>query len=1606
MPVVVSAEQVFRRLALCAMLLSLFLGGLLRVRAQAEQLEVGYAVLAVAPGSTAAVATALFSFRNRQGVLVSEAGVQAVELLRRGRLFVDQSASQTGVAFANPNPEPAELQLQLRDDQGRGVSQGTLVLEPGHHLPRFVDQLFPGLSADFSGTLSFEAAPGSPPVAAVTLRQALNGQREPLLATLPVVALEEPAEPTGQSPGTLIFPHLGAGSGAGLQLSTQVILINRVSQAVQGRVRLRDSLGQPLLVETEQGEQGSELAYELAPHGSWKRTLSSRGGLVQGFATVTAEEGSLPAGTAIFQFRDPQGKLVSEAGVGAAVPTSRARIFVDTVETQTGLALANSGQAQAAIVFRLLDRRGNLLRDAARQLGAGRHTSLFVDELFPGLPPGFTGILEIESPVPLALVTLKLSTNARRDLILTTLPVADPTRPLGAVQLVLPQIGFGQGFATRVILLSEGADSAAAGRLTWFRSDGSPLAAPLAGQETSLVDYAIPAGGALQMRPGDRASAATIVVDIFEPSRSEIAVNRGASVLIHPLVIDSEGTFRDDFEVGLQSADPAVAEVDEATIRGRQPGFSTLLLEAGGAVAATTIAVVEVNRGGALLDAVGVARDVAGSVYLASNSRHSILRGNSLEEIPSIYAGTDGQPGFRDSTRLGSLFNLPSHLAYNQADGSLYVSDSANHVIRRVLPGANDRVETFAGSGTPGDGDGSALDSSFNRPSGLVLDGRGGLWIADSGNHTIRRLDLVSDQVETVAGLAGAAGFRDGPGREARFAGPAGLALEAEPLLVQLDRELRGLPPPLVSVIVADSGNGVLRRVREDGLVESLLVSPSSADPTDRPRPRLRFEGVGGAAVDAVGNIFFTDGEEVRVVLPNGAVVSAAQPGSFFGPRGLATGPDGRVVVTDSMGSSELLYGPPTITTIDPPAVANIGGRITIQGGNFSQDTLAVVAARVLPVRIADTSQLTIDLPALPSGLTTVSLQNRGGIAQARLFVRPASLKELAVGQITTVAGGSTFIGDGGPAGEASLFTPQGLALDPGGNLYVADSDHFRVRKIDLQSGLIITVAGTGEEGISPPLDGTLATAADLRSPQKLTLDGAGNLFLSGFSESAIRKVDATTGQIRAAVPIFGFHEIAADASGNLFISRGFAHRVERWNPNTGSLEPIAGNGDRGFSGDGGPALEASLDFPVGLALDSAGNLFIAENGNRRVRRVDASSRIITSASGPLPEGQAVAIDGFGNLYVGGFGGRLIKIEAGSGRELQLGQFQDTQHLAADAAGRLFLSDPEANLVLQVDTTTGESRPVAGTGAEPERGDGDEAAAAILIRPEGLAFDNQGNLIVADSRDQRIRFIRATDRVISTVAGTGRVGHIQPPDGIQALQASLFFPGQVAVDAQGNVFFTDSALWRIDPITGRMTMLLPTINAEGLTLDPNGHPVFSTLGHEVLRLELPSRRLVVVAGNGMGGFSGDGGPPDQASLNVPQGLAYDSRGNLYVADLFNRRIRRISAETGTITTVAGGGNQQGVDNIPATEALLGGPRDVALDADGNLYVLEAFAVRRVDAQSGLITTVARSRGFDFAGDNGPATQAGFQVEQIEIGPDGNLYLADAGNHRVRAVRLQ
>ncbi len=562
-------------------------------------------------------------------------------------------------------------------------------------------------------------------------------------------------------------------------------------------------------------------------------------------------------------------------------------------------------------------------------------------------------------------------------------------------------------------------------------------------------------------------------------------------------------------------------------------------------------------------------------------------------------------------------------------------------------------------------------------------------------------------------------------------------------------------------------------------------------------------------------------------------------------------------------------------------------------------------------------------------------------------------------GVLTTVAGSGRpdFQGDGGPAVKAALNQPNGLAIDSKGNVYVSDYGNHRIRWIT-PDGNIKTYAGNGNVGSGG--DGGALSSATFTFPRGLALDSAGNLYIADFGANVVREITAA-----------------------------------------GKISTIAGTGTAGFSGDAAAATAATLSRPSGVAVDSAGNIYISDTGNQVVRKITTDGNINTFAGS--------------NSLGAGFAG-----DTGAATSAQLNL---PEALVIDKAGSVYISD-YANALIRIVIPDGTIGTYAGTGSSPGfSGDGGAASSAQLNGVLGMAIDTAGNFFIADYYNLRIRKI-SPSKVITTVP-RGRVVSFGG-DGGQATQAVLGTPYGIAVDASGNVYFSDFENFRVRKIAangvistfagngtlgysgdgGQATkaQLTPT----GLALDSTGNLYIADFLNNVVRMVTPGGVISTVAGNrAMGaGFSGDTGAATAAQLNYPTAVVLDNVGNLYIADWGNFVIRKVTP-FGVINTVAGVAGTRGFtgDNGAGTTANLSWVNGLAVDAAGNLYISDwgNYRIRRLSTGQ-LITTVAGNGAQGFSGDNLAATATAVANPYgIVVDASGTIYFADSFNSRIRRV---
>jgi len=690
-----------------------------------------------------------------------------------------------------------------------------------------------------------------------------------------------------------------------------------------------------------------------------------------------------------------------------------------------------------------------------------------------------------------------------------------------------------------------------------------------------------------------------------------------------------------------------------------------------------------------------------------------------------------------------------------------------------------------------------------------------------------------------------------------------------------------------------------------------------------------------------------------------------------------------------------------------------------------------------------------------PAKATTVAVSPCGArFADGSLYVGDiAAIRQIspATDQLTTPVGTSstTPLGDGGPATEAGLNGACTAVPDPAGNLVVADIFDNRIRVVAAATGTfygramtagdIYTVAGNGTFGFSG--DGGPATSAELRYPQSVAVDGAGNLVITDTHNNQIRVVATATGTFYGRAMTAGDiytvagggrrlgdggpatsaqlstpQGVTTDEAGNLVIADTFHERIRVVAEKTGTfygqamtagdIYTVAGNGTQGFSGDGGPATSAELGNPNDIVADGADNLVIADTDNSRIRVIAASSGTFYGRA--MTAGDIYTVAGTGIAGYTGNGGPATSAE-----------LDEPEGVTVDGPGNLVIADSMNNRVRVVAAgtgtfygkamTAGDIYSIAGNGTIEFSGNGGPATAAELLGPEGVAADGAGNIVMADTSNNQIRVAAAgtgtfygqamTAGDIYTVAGNGKRAFAG--DGGPATSAALRSPYGIATDGAGDLLIAD------------------TFNSRARMVAAHTGTFFGQA--------MTAGDIYTVAGNGKVGFAGDGGPATSAKLGKPEGSAVDGAGNLVIADTNNNRVRVVAGGTGTfygqamtagdIYTVAGNGTFGFAgDGGPATSAEMDLPQDVTVDGAGNLVIADTgnAAIRVVAGKTGKfygvhmiagdIYTVAGNGSAGFSGDGGPAASADLaDPSGVAVDGSGNLVIADLLNFRVRVV---
>ena len=1029
--------------------------------------------------------------------------------------------------------------------------------------------------------------------------------------------------------------------------------------------------------------------------------------------------------------------------------------------------------------------------------------------------------------------------------------------------------------------------------------------------------------------------------------------------------------------------------------------------------------------------ATGVAVDGMGNLFIAEQGDNRIRKIGTNGIITTVAGnGTNGFSGDGGAATNAELYG-PTGLAVDGL-GNLFIADSNNGRIREVR--TNGIISTVAGNGACCDsGDsGAATNAALAYPTAVGLDGFGNLFIVQGFNDSVREVDT-NGVITTVAGNGTPGSF--GAGIAATNAGlslPQGVTLDGSGNIFIADSghsNIRKVVLPQVPTLVLNNtgannaGDYDVVVTSPSGSVTSSVAVLTVHVPADIIQPPTNQAAVVGSSatfgVLAMGTMPLSYQWYFEGAALAGQTNSALQLANV----GLGDTGDYQVVVTNLYGSTSteagLVVGYPPMITLQPTNQTVLAGsNPTFTAGvsgtgpftyqwQFNGTNLSSI---IIPVagngEIGYVGDGGAAIDAELDHPTAVAVDGSGNLFIADEF-NDRIRKVGTDGIITTIAGSvaNGYSGDGGAATNAGLANPTAVAADGLGDLFIADGN--RIRKVDL-NGVITTVAGNGLYGYSG--DAGAATNAWLANPMGLAVDGLGDLFMADFGNNRIREVDTngiiTTvagsdgggisgdGGAATSALLNGPNGVAVDGLGNLFIVDSRNNRVREVDTN-GTISTVAGNGLYGYSGDAGAATKAWLANPTGVAVDGLGNVFIADNGNARIRKVDINGVISTVAgngtngysgdggaatNAELSFGIGLALDGFGNLLVADSGNSRI-------RKVILPQLPT---LVLDNAGsgnagnyEVVITSPFGSITSSVATLTVHSPPTITqpptNQAVPFGGSATLSVTAVGAMPLSYQWYFDGVALVGQT----------STALVLTNVGLTNAGDFQV----------------VATNLYGSATSSVAAL-----VIGYAPMITrqptnQTVLAGGNLMFVVGVSGSGPLTYQWQRDGTNVPNIISVAGNGMYGYSGDGGAATSAELSRPGGLAVDGLGNLFIADQSNDRIRKVGTD-GIITTVAGNGNYgYAGDGGAATNALLDNPYKMAVDGLGNLFIADSGnnRVREVDA-NGFITTIAGNGTNGYSGDGGYAASAELSIPGgVAVDGLGNLFIADQFNNRIRKV---
>ncbi|GAA5121981.1 choice-of-anchor D domain-containing protein [Luteolibacter yonseiensis] len=1016
----------------------------------------------------------------------------------------------------------------------------------------------------------------------------------------------------------------------------------------------------------------------------------------------------------------------------------------------------------------------------------------------------------------------------------------------------------------------------------------------------------------------------------------------------------------------------------------------------------------------------GLTLDAAGNVYVADSDNHRIRKVTALGAV-STYAGS-GSQGLQNSvTPSLAKFDTPHGVVIS--GGNLYIADSRNHLIRKVVPnGANaGEVSTFAGS-SEGFMDATGTSARFDTPSAITTDGAGSLYIADEQNHRIRKIDALGG-VTTVAGT-GDDGLVNGKSDIAEFHAPTGVSMT-------LDGNL----------LVADAENHVIRRVAIKPLTVpatpfndsygvqvkyELDVLPLGLDPGVT--YYFRWKSTSTGITQVLGQSFYLyDFPSVETVPATSLTPDAAVLNTTVDPK------YGRTIVSFEYSTDPDLKNPYEVTTV--AALSNASGVVTNAAGDaFVADRLGNKILKITPAGVVSTFAGS-GVPGFHDGLgTAAKFEKPAALAidgAGNLYVADEASHRIRI--ITPAGDVSTFAGSGvagfaeGTAGEAEFLYPTGVAVDDNGVVYVADSGNHRIRRIS--AGTVTTLAGNGIPGSANGVVGS----AQFSNPQSVAVDSSGGVLVADTGNHSIRVISAGNVTTLAGDGNEGFQDgpggaakfssprgVVEGAGGVVYVTDTGNHRIREISPDA-EVSTLAGSGIAGQVDTPTvalfPATASRFNLPVGIAINPDGALLVTQEGSlRKIERSAALPTItltpdadgngerdlLSAVNRPLLYGTTYYFRARGTSYRDSITGEILSFVTRRGEISVFANTSQLSHLQSDVVD--FSNTPTGQPFTRQFTISNPGTWPLTISSVALPGGFQQTGGVVVIPPLGTA-DFQITVTAAVAGNYSGNVVITNDAPEKTVFSFPVAGVVLDPPVLTTLDATL--PGAGTATFNATVNPRDSATdvwfeWSQDPdFDGvNVSTLAGEFNQpSGIVADAAGNIFIADRQDHRIRKIAADGTVSIFAGSGAPGYANGAG--EGAQFDQPVGLAINAAGTLFVADSNNHRIRAIDP-AGVVSTYSGLGTIGFTDGI-ATAARFTHPAGLAIDNLGRLYVADSGNNRiRVVATDGSVSTLSGT------GEPGSGNGAGNVAEfdgPVGIARDasGFVYVTESAGHAVRKI---